>query len=109
MASENTVRLSDSNFDSEVLNSATPVLVDFWAPWCAPCRAIGPVVDLLAKEYDGKVKVAKINIDDNPDAAARFQVSSIPRLVVFKEGKVVGQIIGAVPRPKIEELLRQAL
>lgn len=109
MASENMVTITDSNFDSEVLKSEQPVLIDFWAQWCAPCRAIGPVVEALAKDYSGKVKVGKINIDENPRTPTQYDVRSIPTLLVFKGGKVVGQIVGAVPRPKIEDLIKKAL
>jgi len=109
MASENMVTITDGNFEAEVLKSSTPVLIDFWAQWCAPCRAIGPVVEALAKEYAGKVKVGKVNIDENPKTPTSYDVRSIPTLLVFKDGKVVGQIVGAVPRPKIEELLKKAL
>lgn len=109
MASENMVTITDSNFDSEVLKSEQPVLIDFWAQWCAPCRAIGPVVEALAKDYSGKVKVGKINIDENPRTPTQYDVRSIPTLLVFKGGKVIGQIVGAVPRPKIEDLIKKAL
>jgi thioredoxin 1 len=109
MASDKLVTITDSNFDSEVLKSSEPVLIDFWATWCGPCRAIAPVVEQLAGEYSGKVKVGKVNIDENPRTPTQYDVRSIPTLLVFKGGKVVGQIVGAVPKPKIEELLRKAL
>jgi thioredoxin 1 len=109
MASENMITITDSNFDSEVLKSSQPVLIDFWAQWCAPCRAIGPIVEALAKDYAGQVKVGKVNIDENPKTPTQYDVRSIPTLLVFKDGKVVGQIVGAVPRPKIEDLLKKAL
>jgi thioredoxin 1 len=109
MASDKLVTVTDSNFESEVLKSSEPVLVDFWATWCGPCRAIGPVVEQLAGEYAGKVKVGKVNIDDNPKTPTAYDVRSIPTLLVFKGGKVVGQIVGAVPKPKIEELIKKAL
>jgi thioredoxin 1 len=109
MASENLLTITDGNFDAEVLKSSTPVLIDFWAQWCAPCRAIGPVVEALATEYAGKVKVGKVNIDENPKIPTQYDVRSIPTLLLFKDGKVVGQIVGAVPRPKIEELFKKAL
>ena len=101
--------ITDSNFDAEVLKSSTPVLLDFWAQWCAPCRAIGPLVEQLAKDYSGKLKVGKVNIDENPKTPTQYDVRSIPTLLVFKDGKVVGQIVGAVPRPKIEDLIKKAL
>lgn len=103
------VEVTDSNFKSEVLDSSTPVLVDFWAAWCAPCRAIGPHVEALAKEYEGKVRVGKCDIDANQVVPSQFDVRSIPTLLVFKGGKVVGQIVGAVPRAKIEDLIKKAL
>lgn len=109
MASENMITITDANFDSEVLKSSQPVLIDFWAQWCAPCRAIGPIVEALAKDYAGQVKVGKVNIDENPKTPTQYDVRSIPTLLVFKGGKVVGQIVGAVPRPKIEDLLKKAL
>jgi thioredoxin 1 len=109
MASENMVTITDGNFDAEVLKSSTPVLIDFWAQWCAPCRAIAPMVDALAKDYAGKIKVGKLDIDSNPKVPTQYDVRSIPTLLVFKEGKVVGQIVGAVPRPKVEELIKKAL
>ena len=90
--------ISDDTFDSEVLQSATPVLIDFWAPWCAPCRAIAPVVDELAREYAGKLKVVKMNVDDNPRTPAQYGVRGIPNLIIFKGGEVKEQIVGAVPK-----------
>jgi len=90
--------INDKNFEIEVINSDVPVLIDFWAPWCAPCRAIGPVVDELAKDYNGKLKVVKMNVDDNPLTPSRFGVRSIPNLLLFKNGQVKDQIVGAVPK-----------
>jgi thioredoxin 1 len=109
MASDKLANITDANFESEVLKSSQPVLIDFWATWCAPCRAIAPVVEALAGEYAGKVKVGKLNIDDNPKVPTQYDVRSIPTLLMFKEGKVIGQIVGAVPRPKIEDLVKKAL
>jgi thioredoxin 1 len=109
MASANILEVTDANFPSEVLNSATPVLVDFWAAWCAPCRAIAPHVEALATEYEGKVRVGKCDIDANPGVPSQFDIRSIPTLLVFKAGKVVGQVVGAVPRAKIEDLIKKAL
>ena len=100
---------SDDTFETEVLQSGTPVLIDFWAPWCAPCRAIAPAVEELASQYKGKVKVAKVNIDDNQDTPQQYGIRSIPTLLVFKGGKVVGQIVGAVPKARIEDAITKAL
>jgi len=99
------LEFSDSNFEQEVLNSDTPVLVDFWAEWCGPCRAIGPIVDELATEYLGKAKIGKLNVDTDNQVAAQYGVRSIPALLIFKDGAVANQIVGAVPKEKITELL----
>ncbi len=109
MASEHLNTFRDDNFENEVLKSDKPVLVDFWATWCAPCRAIAPSVEELAKTYDGKVKVGKLNIDEQQGVAQTYGIRSIPTLLVFKGGKVVGQIVGAVPKNKIEDALKKAL
>ena len=109
MASPNVIEVTDSNFDAEILKSPLPVLVDFWAVWCAPCRAIAPHVEAIANDYAGKLKVGKLDIDSNPEVPSQFEVRSIPTLLVFKEGKVVGQIVGAVPRAKLEDLVKKAL
>ena len=109
MASDKLHTITDASFDSEVLKSSQPVLIDFWATWCAPCRAIAPIVEQLATDYAGKLKVAKLNIDENPKVPTMYEVRSIPTLLVFKDGKVVGQIVGAVPRPKIEDMIKKAL
>lgn len=109
MAGAEVMNIADANFSQEVLNSDTPVLVDFWATWCAPCRAIAPAVAELAEQYKGKVKVAKINVDDNQGTAEQYGIRSIPTLLVFKGGKVVGQIVGAVPKSRIEAELQKTL
>jgi thioredoxin 1 len=109
MASENITIVTDQNFEGEVLKSSQPVLIDFWATWCGPCRAISPIVEQLAKEYAGKLKVGKVNIDEHPKTPTNYDVRSIPTLLLFKDGKVVGQIVGAVPRPKIEDMIKKAL
>ena len=109
MASANLLEVTDSNFKAEVLESKTPVLVDFWAAWCAPCRAIAPHVEALAKDYDGKVRVGKCDIDSNPEVATQYDIRSIPTLLVFKDGKVAGQVVGAVPRAKIEDMIKKTL
>ncbi len=101
--------VTDANFDTEVLKSETPVLVDFWAPWCGPCRMVAPVVDELSDEYDGKVKFVKLNTDDNVGTATKYQIRSIPTLLVFKGGEPVGQIIGFRPKSDLKKRLDAAL
>lgn len=103
------VELTDSNFDSEVIKAQTPTLVDFWAVWCGPCRAIAPTVEALAKEYKGKLKVGKMNVDDHQQVPQKYEIRSIPTLLIFKGGNVVGQIVGNVPRTKIEEAIKKHL
>lgn len=93
--------VSATDFDQEVLQSEVPVLVDFWAAWCGPCRAVAPAIDAIAQEYAGKAKVLKVNVDEEPEIAARYGVQSIPTLAIFKEGKVVDQILGAYPKDVI--------
>lgn len=109
MASKNVHEFQDTTFDSEVLKSEVPVMVDFWAPWCAPCRMIAPAVEQLASEYEGKAKVGKVNIDDFPAIAQRYHINSIPTVLVFKGGEPVNQVMGAVPKKHLEEMLKQAL
>lgn len=94
----NVVVLSEANFQNEVISSPKPVLVDFWAPWCGPCRAIGPVVNELAQEFDGRAKVAKVNVDETPALAQRFGIQAIPTLLIFKDGRVVDQVMGAASK-----------
>lgn len=101
------VVVTDSNFESEVLQCDLPVLVDFWAPWCGPCRAIAPVVEELAKEYAGQVKVAKMNVDENPNSPSKFGIRAIPTLILFKGGEVVDQVTGAVSKASIKELISE--
>ena len=109
MANANIKHVSDSNFEGEVLKSPTPVLVDFWAPWCGPCKAIAPVLEELADDYAGKLKVVKINVDDNPDTPARYGVRGIPNLLIIKGGQVKDQIVGAVPKGHLVKAVDQAL
>eukprot|EP01156_Anaeramoeba_ignava_P001320 Anaeramoba_ignava/a1343_88.p1 GENE.a1343_88~~a1343_88.p1 ORF type:complete len:107 (+),score=8.49 a1343_88:296-616(+) len=99
--------VNDANFDQVVLNSDIPVLVDLWAPWCGPCKALTPTIDELAVEMKGKVNIVKVNVDESPQVATKFQVMSIPTLLLFKDGQVQEQIIGLVPKAKIEEKLNQ--
>ena len=101
--------VDDQSFDNEVLQALTPVLVDFWAPWCGPCRIVSPVVEELAEEYDGRVQFAKVNVDDSPETAAHFGIRSIPTLLIFKEGKPVDQVIGAVPKRELQKHLEAAI
>lgn len=104
----NVAEFTDSNFENEVLNSAQPVLVDFWAPWCGPCRMIAPMVEELAGEYRGAVKIGKLNIDDSPEAAQQYGVSSIPTLMVFKGGEVVDRFVGVQAKSKLQAALDNA-
>ena len=99
------IQLTDDSFEKEVVQSDAPVLVDFWAPWCGPCRMLAPVIEELSKEYTGKIKVAKINTDDHPNAASRFKISAIPTLLFFKGGKVVEQLVGVHSKAEIKKTL----
>lgn len=105
MAGEHTLQFTDAAFDQEVLNSDVPVLVDFWAPWCGPCKAMTPTVDALAAEYAGKIKIGKMNTDENPQTPMRYQVRGIPTLLLFKGGKVVEQRVGAMPKAEVVKML----
>ncbi|TFG77619.1 MAG: thioredoxin [Thermodesulfobacteriales bacterium] len=101
--------LNDENFENEVLNSETPVLVDFWAQWCGPCRALAPVIEEIAEEYGDKLKVGKLNVDENPGAPSAFEIRSIPTLIIFKDGAVVDRVVGALPKNQITDLVDTAL
>lgn len=103
------LHLTDENFQEEVLNSKLPVIVDFWATWCAPCRMIAPIIDEIAKEYDGKIKVCKLDVDNNPNTAITYGVRSIPTLLFFKDGKLISSSIGAVGKSKILEQIEKLL
>ena len=104
--SGNLFEFTDTNFDSEALKSDKPVLVDFWAPWCAPCRMVGPIIEELAGSYLEKVKVGKLNTDDNPGIASRYGIMSIPTILLFKNGEIVERIVGAAPKKDFEKILR---
>lgn len=105
MAGKNTLEFTDSNFDADVLGAEHPVLVDFWAEWCGPCRMIAPTVEAFADEYAGKVKVGKVNVDENNGTAARFNIRGIPTLLLFKGGKVVDQRVGAVGKSELVKMV----
>ena len=105
--SGNVVEFTDGNFDSEALKADTPVLVDFWAPWCGPCRMVGPIIEELAGNYAGKVKVGKLNTDNNPMVASRYGIRSIPTILLLKNGEVVGNLLGAVPKQEFQKMIDQ--
>ncbi len=109
MASEKVHAFVDGNFETEVIKSDIPVLVDFWAPWCTPCKAVAPLIDTLADEYDGRIKVGKVNVDDNPATPGKFGIRGIPTIILFKDGKVMDQVVGAVPKAQLEALIKKAL
>lgn len=109
MAGVGVLEVSDATFDQEVLRSPEPVLVDFWAVWCGPCKAIAPIVDSLASTYAGKLKVAKVNVDENSATPSRYGIRGIPTLLLFKGGKVADQIVGYVPQNVIEEKVQRVL
>ena len=101
--------VSDASFEQDVLKSDVPVLVDFWAPWCGPCRMVAPIVDEIAKEFDGKIKVFKLNTDENPNVASQFGIRSIPTLMVFKDGRKVDTVVGAVPKTTLSSTISKYL
>ena len=107
--SEGVMEIQDSSFDAEVLKSDKPVLVDFWAPWCGPCRAIAPVIDELVTAYGDRIKFTKCNVDDNPVTPGKFGIKAIPTLIFFKEGSVVEQVTGMVAKSKLEETIKSIL
>ncbi len=107
MAAKNTLTFTDGDFEKSVLKSATPVLVDFWAAWCGPCRLMAPTIDSLASDYDGRVGVGKLNVDENPETAERFGIRSIPTLLLFKDGKVVESAVGLADKTRLTELVEK--
>lgn len=109
MASEKVLILADATFESEVLSSDIPVLVDFWAEWCGPCRMVAPILDKMAEEFDGRMKISKLNVDDNRNTAAKYGVRSIPTIIIFKNGEIKDQIVGALPEDKIRQRLEAAI
>ena len=109
MASDKVVTLSEDNWEQEVLKSDTPVLVDFWAAWCGPCRMVAPVLDQIANEMDGKVRVAKLDVDSNQKIAYQFQVSSIPTFILFKDGQMADRMMGAMPKSAFESFINRNL
>ena len=109
MGADNVETFTDSNFESTVLNAGVPVLVDFWAEWCGPCKRLGPTVDALAADYDGKVTIGKLNVDENPDTTVKFNVRGIPALLLFKDGQLVDQVVGLMPKDEIKKVIDRHL
>jgi thioredoxin 1 len=103
------VEITDSNFEQEVINSDVPVLIDFWAVWCGPCKVVAPVVEEIAGEYEGKLKVGKLDVDNNPNTAVKYGIRSIPTLMVFNKGQVSDQMIGALPKAHIVDRLEKVI
>jgi thioredoxin 1 len=109
MAAENVQTFTDTNFESTVLQSGEPVLVDFWAEWCGPCKRLGPTIDALATDYAGKVTIGKLNVDDNPNTAFKFQIRGIPAVLLFKNGQVVESVIGLAPKEDFKKVIDKHL
>jgi len=106
---ENVQQISDATFDQEVVQKPGPVLIDFWAPWCGPCRMVSPIVEELAVQYKGRLQVGKVNVDENPNVASRFGIRGIPTLMIYKGGKLVDQVVGAVPKAHLEKVIEKWL
>jgi len=102
----NLIEVTDANFESEVIQSDKPTLVDFWAPWCGPCLSIAPTIEQIANEQVGTAKICKLNVDDNPETAAKYGIRGIPTIIIFKNGNIVNQVSGAIPKQQIEKLLQ---
>jgi thioredoxin 1 len=109
MSGENVKHLSDAEFDEYVIKGDLPSLVDFWAPWCGPCKAIGPIIEELASEFEGKVQITKMNVDDNPTTPGKYGIRAIPTLILFKGGEIVEQVTGAVGKTKLTAMLNKAV
>ena len=109
MASDKVVQVSDGDFDAQALQSDVPFLLDFWAPWCGPCKAIGPVIDELAAEFEGKIKIGKMNVDDNPATPGKYGIRAIPTLILFKGGEVADQVTGAVGKQQLTAMIKKVL
>jgi thioredoxin len=109
MATENVQTFTDGNFETDVLKAGTPVLVDFWAEWCGPCKRLAPAVDALATEYAGKVTIGKLDVDSNPDTPVKFNVRGIPALLLFKGGRLVDQVVGVTPKEEIKKVIDRHL
>ncbi len=109
MANKNVITLDQDNFDEEVLQSNIPVLVDFWASWCGPCRMIAPIIDQLADEYEGKVKIGKVNVDEQGELATQYRIMSIPTMFFFKDGEIVEQAVGVRPKGELERIIQKII
>jgi len=109
MPEENLLHVTDEDFEAEILKSEKPVLVDFWAAWCGPCKAIAPTIEALAEEYAGQIRVAKLDVDNNPKSAMKFGIKAIPTMIMFKDGEVSDQITGAVGKAQLEEAIKKVL
>ena len=109
MAGDKVKYITDNEFEAQVINSGIPTLVDFWAPWCGPCKAIGPVIEELAGEFEGKIQVTKMNVDENPSTPGKYSIRAIPTLILFKDGQILDQITGAVGKAQLTALINKAL